>query len=71
MGKVDPTVKLLRAILARTGWKQYQLAQKLGCPHSTVSRWLNGVHKVQNSWRTAIENHPEIKPVIEKIRRGA
>lgn len=59
----------IRLILEMTGMKQYELAELIGCPPATLSRWLNGKSHITHAYRILIENHLEMKRLLKKVRK--
>lgn len=49
--------------LNKTKMNQYEFAAFLGCPQSTVSRWLNRHVKISRVW------HNVIREKLEKVQK--
>lgn len=49
------TPAALRAVLARLGWTQMQLADHIGVDHNTVSRWALGHARITERTARQIE----------------
>lgn len=61
--------KALKLLLHKKKIRQYELASLLGCPPTTLNRWLIGKHHISKSWISVIENHPQLGKEIADISR--
>jgi transcriptional regulator with XRE-family HTH domain len=53
---MEDVVKQIRAYLAKTGKKQYELAAEIGAPVQTVNRWLTGKTNASHAYLIVLKS---------------
>lgn len=61
-------LRVLKKLLIKRKMRQYQLAQILNCPPTTVCRWFSGNTGMSSSWVRILESHPELGPELLEIK---
>ncbi len=61
-------LRVLKKLLIKRNMRQYQLAQILNCPPTTVCRWFSGNTGISSPWVRVLEAHPELGKDISDIK---
>jgi len=62
-------LRVLKRLLIKKKIRQYQLAQILNCPPTTVCRWFSAKAGISSSWMRVLESHPELGKEILEIKQ--
>jgi plasmid maintenance system antidote protein VapI len=49
-------IQKIMEYLEKTNTRQYELANRLGAPPSTVNRWLKGKGKISKAYQTVLKS---------------